>query len=123
QPMVARHGTKNRPHFAHKVETNACSPETALHRLAKEAIRRGVEDALRDSRPYEFEWRCPVCWAGNWGNLAVTPRRILVEEELDGIRPDLLAVNESNKPLVAIEVVVTHLPEEETLNTYERRKL
>lgn len=123
QRMVVRRGPKNQPHFAHGVETNACSPETVLHLLAKEAIKRGIEGALHDSRPYEFEWRCSVCGARNRGNLAVTPRRVLVEKELDTIRPDLLAVTESNKPLVAIEIVVTHAPTAETLGEYGRRKL
>lgn len=123
QRMVLRRGPKNRPHFAHSVETNACSPETVLHHLAKEAIRRGIEGALYGNRSYEFEWRCSVCGATNRGDLAVTPRRIFMEAELGSIRPDLLAVNESNKPLVAIEVVVTHAPTEETLREYRRRKL
>lgn len=123
QPMVARRGQKNQPHFAHKVEITTCSPETTLHLLAKETIKRGIEDALREGRAYEFKWYCLVCHDWNVGNLATTRRRILLEEGLDGIRPDLLAVSKSNKPLVAIEVVVTHAPEEQTLDIYSKLKL
>lgn len=122
-PMFIRAGLINRPHFAHSVELNTCSPETALHLVAKETIRQGIELALDECRPYPFVWHCLDCYGTNQANLAITPRRILVEKSVYGVRPDLLAINEAGHPLVAIEVVVTHAPEASTLAVYRENKL
>lgn len=123
QPMQLRRGGQRRAHFAHIAEAHNCSPETVLHQLAKDAIKQGIEAALMEQRAYPFEWDCPTCMARNQGDLAITPRSIYVEEAINGVHPDLLAVAPSGNPLAAIEVVVTHEPEAVTLQTYQHLAL
>jgi hypothetical protein len=123
RPMQLRRGGQRRAHFAHIAEAHNCSPETVLHQLAKDAIKQGIEAALMEQRAYPFEWDCPICMARNQGDLAITPRTICVEETINGIRPDLLAVGPSGNHLVAIEVVVTHDPETTALQIYRQLDL
>lgn len=123
QPMVLRRGKVRRAHFAHAGSAGHCSPETVLHQLAKEAIKRGIEQALSEQRPYPLEWRCRLCDRSNTGNLAITPRRVEVESRFNGIRPDLLLTTPEGKPLAAIEVVVLHEPEDNTLQVYAQAGL
>jgi hypothetical protein len=118
--MVLRNGPKRRKHFAHYIENANCTPETVLHKASKEAIRLGIENALATRRNFPMKWECSICEQNHFGDLAATPRTVSVEREISGIRPDLLLVSPQGKPLVAIEVVVTHDLEEETIEKYQR---
>lgn len=119
QPMILKRGQIQRPHFAHRSKSSTCAPETVLHRMAKEAIRAGIEDALQHDRPYLMKWRCSNCGSINAGDLARTrPRHVVMEKPLEGARPDLLIVGAGGKPLTVIEIVVTHKPEQSTLRVY-----
>lgn len=118
--MVLRRGKIKVAHFGHWPGVESCGGETVLHKMAKAAIKYGIERAIREKTPYSFTWYCSVCLKDHKGDLAVNEREIRVEEQLNGIRPDLLAVSMKGKPLVAIEVIVSHYPEPETVEVYER---
>lgn len=106
-------GIKPTAHFAHKADV-ACNGETALHKTAKVAILRShVNGALQS-----LSWVCPCCKRG----LHLTDlRSVVLREEkspCEGVVSDVLGVDATGKPRVAIEVVVTHDVESETLDRY-----
>ena len=106
-------GIKPTAHFAHKVDA-ACSGETALHKAAKAAIlyahAGGVLKAL--------SWECPHCKRClHRTNL----RSFVLRSEMSpctGVVSDVLGLDAAGDSRVAIEVVVTHDVEAETLSRY-----
>ncbi|MBA7497236.1 hypothetical protein ES702_07848 [subsurface metagenome] len=121
--MVLRRGEIKQPHFAHYTENPNCAPETVLHKMAKDNISQGIDTALSLNFEYPLTWRCPICNQEHKGNLARSPREVETEVSLDGVRPDVLLSSVKGKPLVAIEVVVTHRPEKGAIEAYKRLKL
>jgi hypothetical protein len=106
-------GIKPTAHFAHKGDA-ACSGESALHKAAKAAIlyarTRGTLQSL--------SWECPCCKRCRH----LTDLRSLVLREEDrpcaGVVSDVLGLDAAGDPHVAIEVVVTHDVEADTLERY-----
>jgi len=121
--MVLKRGEIKRPHFAHYTENPNCKPETVLHMTAKNLIKAGLDTAIRMKSQYPFTWHCSVCDKAHKGDLARAPRDVKTEVNLDGVRPDILVSSVKGKPLVAIEVVVTHRPEQEAIEAYKKLKL
>ncbi|MBA7715346.1 hypothetical protein ES703_124387 [subsurface metagenome] len=121
--MVLKRGEIKRPHFAHYTENPNCTPETVLHKVAKDNIKAGIDEAMSLNLEYPFTWTCPVCNQEHKGDLARNTREVKTEVSLDSVRPDILITSMKEKPLVAIEVVVTHRPEQEAIEAYKRLKL
>jgi len=121
--MVLRRGEIKRPYFAHYTENPNCTPETVLHKMAKDNIREGIDTALSLKLEYPVTWRCPVCNQEHKGNLTRSTREVKTEVSLDGVRPDILLISMEGRPLVAVEVIVTHRPEQEAIEAYKRLKL
>jgi len=121
--MVLRRGEIKRPYFAHHTENPNCSPETVLHKMAKDNIKAGIDAALSSGFKYPFTWRCHVCNQEHVGDLALSPRDVNIEVSLDGVRPDILLSSMEGKPMAAIEVVVSHSPDQDAIEAYKRLKL
>ncbi|MBA7605674.1 hypothetical protein ES703_12808 [subsurface metagenome] len=121
--MVLRRGEIKRPYFAHYTENSNCKPETMLHMMAKDIIKAGLDTAIKMKYEYPFTWHCPVCDQEHKGNLARSTREVKTEVSLDGVRPDILVRSMKEKPLVAIEVIVTHRPGRRAINAYKWLKL
>lgn len=113
---------KRKKHFAHAINVSNCAGETVLHETAKLLIKQSLSAAISNGLEYSFFWRCTVCCYEHFGNLAKLKPEILLEKEIYGKRPDILLVT-PDKPIMAIEVVVSHFPEEDALNTYLINKL
>ena len=106
-------GIKPTAHFAHKADV-ACSDETALHKAARAAISRSHANGALQT----LAWECPRCKRCRH---QTDLRSIVLREETrpcEGVVSDVLGVDASGKPRVAIEVVVTHDVEAKTLERY-----
>lgn len=113
--FIARQGQKVRHHFAHKAKSN-CQPESVLHATAKQLVADSFEKSLSDSTKYVFRWRCSTC--GEPREVDVTSIATTVRAEhsgIEGVRSDLFF--EGRRPF-ALEIVVSHKPEPETLARY-----
>ncbi|HUP69638.1 MAG TPA: competence protein CoiA family protein [Acidimicrobiales bacterium] len=116
-----RAGAKNRPHFAHLHDEVCVGGETALHQTTVRVLRAAILDAAAAGRPYRVLCACARCLASREADVARQGCAVAVDEVLEGrIRPDLLVRTGSGKPLVVIEVIVTHAPEEDAVELYER---
>ena len=111
RPLIARKGSKTRHHFAHHADVQ-CNPETVLHKIAKMLLSSQLESALIEKKEIPLTWTCSWCQEEHTGNLLRKARSVLVEHALQGCRPDLTLFDEHDTPVVIIEIVVSHHPEE-----------
>jgi hypothetical protein len=106
-------GIKPTAHFAHKAD-GACSGETALHKAAKAAIVHARSSGTLSG----IMWTCPRC--KRRPQLTDLSAITLHEETrpCEGVTSDVLGLDVDGAPRLAIEVVVTHDLEPETLERY-----
>jgi ssDNA-binding Zn-finger/Zn-ribbon topoisomerase 1 len=117
-PLVARKGAKNRHHFAHPAETS-CNLESILHRIGKALLYSEIEGAIAAGREIPVTWKCSRCGDHHKGNLLRKARSVRLEHSFGVCRPDLVLFDEIDRPIVAIEVVVSHAPEEHAVQFLE----
>ena len=108
-----------RPHFAHKALTQNCTPETALHYSFKMLLAKKIDEAISENHEIKFSWDCEYCGVEHSGNLLKKARSVSVEHHLGSCQPDIALLDAEENVYVAIEVVVTHSPEDKTLQFYE----
>ena len=120
-PMILRRGKINIPHFAHKNLTPNCKPETVLHMLGKEEVKKIAEDHLARRSQMEAKFHCSNCGTSHNKNILENIQSVQLEKALEFARPDVSFVRDDGTTSVAIEIVVTHKPEPEVLELFERK--
>ncbi|WP_198806965.1 competence protein CoiA family protein [Leptolyngbya sp. BL0902] len=123
QPFVQHRGSRKRPHFAHKVLSPNCTPETALHHGFKTLLFEKIQRHLVEGKPLPIAWDCPKCEGSHAGNLLKKAVSVAVEHSLGERQPDITLFDEHQRPVAAIEVVVSHAPEEEALAFYDANRI
>ena len=124
--MLVRKGQIKAHHFAHYPDfKGTCNAETALHRAAKQAIYDGFNDAKASGRKYLLACICLGCSHLYNYDLTDHADRVVVEQSLEGsnIRPDITFLTGDGKPLITVEVVVSHPPSPETVEEYVRLEI
>lgn len=121
--MILRRSLKEgkgskRPHFAHKSLTPNCTPESALHFTFKNLLFSFLKERIEGGIPYKFCWKCESCDEVHSGDLLKKAKRISLEHNLNTCQPDIALLNEAGEVYAVIEVVVSHKPEESTLQYY-----
>lgn len=118
RPLVARKG-EFRTYFAHDFDASNCSPESILHKLAKQFILDRIDKCLRDDHAYPITWQCSLCHETHSGNLLRKARQIKTEVRVNAssnIVPDISLWSDDDELVVIIEVVVTHAPGREVVS-------
>lgn len=115
-------GTK-RPHFAHSTLASDCTPESVLHFTFKTLLAEKLSEDIRLSNQVKFKWHCETCNGTHAGNLLKQAKKIEVEHSLAECRPDILIIDKNDKAHVAIEIVVTHKPEEKAIKFYKENHI
>lgn len=123
QPLLFRKGLKKRPHFAHKVLTPNCTPETALHYSFKTLLYHKIKEHLDLDLALPIQWTCSKCHELHTGNLLKKAVEVRLEYNLGSCRPDIALLDRNGQTIAVIEVVVTHLPEEKTLDYYRQNQI
>ena len=112
-----------RNHFAHKGNSeNHCS-ESFLHKLFKDRCAELLIDKISKNESLHFEWECEKCFEHHSGNLLKKAARVVTEYDLGVCKPDIALLDNGGKVVIVIEVVVTHRPEPEVLEYYEKQKI
>jgi hypothetical protein len=125
-PMIVRNSEKKlrRPHFAHKANVTNCSPESALHFYAKNLLYNKLKDAMNESeKVFRFAWDCEHCHEEHHVNLIKRTKEVSLERKVAEYRPDISLADIDGKTYAAIEVVVSHKPEEEAVTYYKENKI
>ncbi|MBD1900322.1 hypothetical protein H6F50_16530 [Coleofasciculus sp. FACHB-712] len=121
--LILRRGKIKRPHFAHKTLSVNCTPETALHYIFKILLREKIQHHLESKLPLDIKWNCEYCPNPHTGNLLKKAVQVKLEHNLGVCKPDIALLDKDNKVIAVIEVVVSHSPEQSTLDYYERNKI
>ena len=119
--MVFRMGKKVRPHFAHKSLNLNCSPETVLHFGFKRLLYERINKALSAAEKLPIQWHCESCCGSHYGNLLKRATHAIEEYNLGACRSDIGLLSKEGNIVAAIEVVVTHLPEQSTAEYYKKK--
>lgn len=120
--LLAKKGAQRVHHFAHEHEA-PCSDESVLHKLAKEILRRRIEQSLQTQSPLILEWSCGECHDTHRVDMLKKADRVAVEHSLGLFKPDLTLFNQHARPYLGIEVIVTHAPERSAVDGYTREKM
>ena len=120
--LVARKGSRKTHHFAHQAGSS-CDGETLLHYLGKNLMRDRLVRALSTHRSLPMEWKCSECPDWHEGNLIRVARSVEVEYSFEVCRPDLTLFDKDGKPVVFIEIVVSHRPEPNVYAYAEKRSI
>jgi hypothetical protein len=118
QSLIARKGNIRTHHFAHGKGVT-CSLESAIHKIAKELIYLSIREALDAGTPIRLHRQCEICGDEHEGNLLKKVRDVKLECAVGISRPDVLLLGENSYPIAAIEIIVTHPPEQHIREFYQ----
>lgn len=125
--LIPRLGEKRQKHFAHKVDQN-CSPETYLHRLAKNIFYDLYKDCLENQEEFILEYadqhycnhfennlgiKCNLGRKTKEFDLVSYYDDIKMEKRDGSLIPDIRLINSENQKSLYIEMAVTHEVEDE----------
>lgn len=108
-----------RPHFSHKALSPNCTPEGVLHHSFKMMLANILRTKLKKEEPFHFSFECSYCGNVHNANLLKITQEVAVEKKIGPCIPDILLIDKNGKAYLAIEIVVTHAPEKETLKYYQ----
>lgn len=108
-----------RPHFAHKTLTPNCTPETALHFSFKTLLAEKIKKHIELNIELPFCWNCNECAEIHSGDLSKIAKAVIVEYNMTAVQPDLALLNEAEKVIIVIEVIVTHKAEPRAVQFYK----
>ena len=112
-----------RPYFRHKALSSNCTPEGVLHHTFKMMLAETLENSIQNGEPFEVKWTCKFCGEEHVANLLKVARKVEVEKDLVVCQPDILLLTAEEKPILAIEVVVSHEPEPKVLEYYKKNRI
>jgi len=106
----------------HNILTNFpaanCIPETALHDSFKNLLADKLRQHITTQTPLPISWQCEYCYDGHTGNLLKKIKAVKVEHNMTVCQPDIALFDGDDKVFAAVEIVVTHKPEENVLKFY-----
>ncbi len=131
QELILRKSERKlkRPHFSHHQLTQNCSPESAIHFAFKSILFKKISKSIAKKEAIEIFWQCNYCNKKHSGNLlkkasVVKLEHTLIEPDSSKyFRPDISLLDDKNKVFAVIEIIVTHEPEPELIDFYNKNKI
>lgn len=121
--MIYRSGDRVRPHFAHKSVSPNCSPETVLHFGFKRLLCERISNTLNAGERLPIKWDCKPCSGSHMGNLLKRAMYVQEEYNLGACKPDIALIGKDGTIVGAIDIVVTHAPEQSTIEFYKTNSI
>jgi len=113
-----------RDHFKHRSDSHCPGPtESDIHRLAKEGIHNIIRTAIEKHQEIPIFWKCSECGTGFTANLIKKAKGIEIEKDLGTSRPDIALLDENGNVIVAVEIVYTHEPTDDTIKFYNEQNI
>lgn len=106
EPLIARKGEVNTPHFSHKAKPK-CKSETVLQYLGKQFLYRRIQESINSKTKLDFEWFCRTHNRNHDGDLMHRAASVRIDSELGNITPDITTYSKKGNPRIAIEVSVS----------------
>jgi hypothetical protein len=107
-----------RPHFSHLALSPNCSPESVLHFGFKTILFNKIKSKIEVKDVYPIRWECTMCFNQHTIDILRKADDVRLEFPLNFCKPDILLFSKG-KPILAIEIVVTHKPESKVLLYYK----
>ena len=107
-----------RPHFAHNELSQNCTAESVLHYSFKKELCSLLENHLPERKELAIRWSCTCSSEHQVGNLLAKTTSVREEYNLKVCQPDIALLDADENVIAAIEVVVTHSPEDKVLRYY-----
>ena len=120
--LLAKKGTKVTHHFAHFDNAN-CQPETILHFIAKNFVYQKLKELLDAHVPLSQSWLCNHCRKTHEADFLHGAKCVHLELTLGAFRPDITILGHDGIPLAAVEIIVTHKPDEHALAYYRQNRI
>jgi|MTBAKSStandDraft_1061840.scaffolds.fasta_scaffold30671_1 hypothetical protein len=120
--LVARKGTKKRHYFAHH-SGSTCNKESLLHYLGKKLLFDRIDYLLFHGEKLDLHWECDQCEDEHDGDLIKKACSVKLEASFGECRPDITLFDLYNKPIVFIEIIVTHEPEDQVYKFVKDNKI
>lgn len=116
-----------RNHFAHKGKSeNHCS-ETFLHKTFKNKCAELICEKLNSKEDLHFVWQCSKCHNKQSINLlngvVAVDSEHHINNDKNSPKPDIILLDNNGKVIMAIEIVVTHKPEQNVLQYYKENNI
>ncbi|GBE29002.1 MAG TPA: hypothetical protein ENH10_02645 [Bacteroidetes bacterium] len=121
-PLIARKGDKRSHHFAHATSSQQCSAESILHLTGKRLLLERISNAITNEEPLRMNWICGECGNTNEGDLGKKASSVESERMLVGCRPDICILDSSGVPVILVEVVVSHKPDDNVIRFVREKK-
>lgn len=118
--LIAKKGNQKLHHFSHHSKELECDPETVLHFIAKMIIYKQIQESISTKVEFLMEVNCKLCNKKHNGNLLKKATKVFLEQDVGGFKPDILLRDYNFKPLIGIEVIVSHFPTQQTLSLYKK---
>lgn len=112
-----------RPHFAHNELSPSCTQESILHKSFKKELIKLLEIYKSENKIFKMDWNCNICNNKYSGILLDKVDSIKEEYNLKVCQPDIALLDEKENVIAAIEIVVTHAPEENALEYYKMNNI
>lgn len=113
-----------RDHFKHKPGSHCSGPsESDIHILAKEGIYNIIRSAIDKHQDIPITWTCPECGMDFSANLLRKAKAVEMEKNLGTSRPDIAMLDGNGNVIVAIEIVYTHEPTDNTSKFYNEHNI
>jgi len=112
-----------RPHFAHKNLSPNCTPEGYLHSSFKILLLDKIKSSLESKSPIDMFWECAYCKKEHHANLLGGVCSVKKEYDMKTCRPDIALLKEKGGVLAAIEIIVSHAPENNVLSFYRTNNI
>ena len=114
-----------RDHFKHKPDSScdfytAHAPESEIHKIAKQRVHDLLHSCIDRQMGFPMVWTCSDCGKDSNGDLLKMATAVETEKDLGVARPDVALTDREGKTIIAIEIVVTHDIEPETMQFYEQ---
>ena len=112
-----------RAHFSHESLSPNCTSEGYLHSSFKLLLLEYLSSGLDNNSPIIVSFKCNHCTKMHNANLISGAISIKGEYDLQVCRPDIALLTNGKNVYAVIEVIVTHEPEEKTVNYYKDNKI
>ena len=111
-----------RPHFQHKTLTHDWDSETILHYSFKILLEDKIRKLINKER-LMIEWECDSCHKYHKANLLYNIFFIKKEYNFKICQPDITLFDKDMNPIVIIEIIYTHKPENNVIEYCKKNKI
>ncbi|UDQ98424.1 hypothetical protein AAEX28_15795 [Lentisphaerota bacterium WC36G] len=107
EPLMARKGDINAHHFAH-IGNFSCKQKALIRFFAIEFILKKLQKSLQSEEKFKVSWHCDICYETHEGDILKVAKGVAKAEKESNHTPDIHLLDESNRPIIAIQIATSN---------------